>query len=274
MTDPLNYDQQLEAILIKIIRDYNLPLLPKGWRQPGDLKTPLPDFVQQILRCAVLVMVADKHGLIAETKTKALQECARLFGSLYEYLRVQLYSTQSLRPLDASVYEADHFLVVVLAGDVAPVIEVMGEVVLPFVIAHHNQPGPNYRTLLHLADVVIQKLYADPQQPLRDAIMDHVEPMLSMRLRPLPLHIPDAAPIEPSPAQGQGGGPPAPPASDGKPKSAEAAVAASRPDPEPANPKAPPAKPSNEQDEPTPRRRKIMRAPLPYWEIKGRDDQK
>ncbi len=280
MPDPLNYDQQLEAILIQIVKDYNLPLIPKGWQKPGDLRTPLPDFARQILRYSVLVMVADKHGLTAETKPRALQECARLFGSLYEYLRAQLYSTQSLKPLDAGVYEAEHFLVVVLDGDVAPAIEVMGEVILPFVIAHHNQPGPNYRILLRLADEVIQKLYADPQQPLRDGIVDQIEPMLSMRLRPLPLQRPVEPPSQapPAPLRGQGGGPPPPPDHrDNGSRPPEAAVSAARPEPKPASPEKPSIEPADEPDDSaplSPRRRKTMRAPLPYWEVKKRDDEK
>jgi len=241
MADPSKYDLELERILVQLARDYSLPLVPAGWQQPGDLRMPLSAFAERIQRHALVLLAADKHGHTDQTLLPALKECARCFGHLYDYVAAQLFSSIASEPLAADYYEAEYFLMVVFKGDIAPVMEVIGQVIVPFVVTHHRQPMPDRRELLTLADQVLASLYADPQQSLREGIIEHVEPMLAMRLRPLPLHRPF---------------PPEPPAS--QPPAAEAA--------------SPPA----DSDEllSVSRRRSRLRAPIPYWEIRpGRDEE-
>lgn len=257
MADPSKYDLELERILVQLAGDYSLPLVAAGWQQPGDLQMPLSAFAEQIQRHALVLLAADKHGYTDQTLLPALRECARCFGHLYDYVVAQLFSSISSEPLAADYYEAEHFLVVVFKGDIAPVMEVIGQVIVPFVVAHHRQPAPDRQELLTLADQALTGLYADPQQPLREGIIEHVEPMLAMRLRPLPLH--RAASPEPPPAVDQDGGPvstpPEPPARE--PPAGEAA--------------SPPA--DSDEMRSASRRRSRLRAPIPYWEIRRRRDE-
>ena len=199
MTQRTKYDLQLEHIVVRIARDYDLPLIPPGWVQPGDLSTPLPVMVERMLRYAVLVLLGDKQGHTDESLQEAIFESARLHTRLYDFLVTRLYASQSGKPVNAHYYDAEEFLVLVIGGSVAPVIEVMGQVIAPFVLHNHRQLRPAYRQMLDLADDVLKTLYTDPIQPLRDGVIERVEPLLTMGLRPLPLVRPDAPPPTPVP---------------------------------------------------------------------------
>lgn len=255
-------DRQLEHILITIARDYRLPLVPPGWQQPGDLQIPLHVMAERMLHYAVMVVVGDRHGHSSESLRAALAEFARLHGRLYDQLAQKLYPTQSGQRLDASYYEADDFLVVVLTADVAPVLETMGQIVAPFVIQHQRQPTPHYRELRQLAHTILTTLYADPEPQMRDSIIERIEPMLAMQLRLLPLlppspSLPDSLPAEM----------PAP-----EPQARESMSPDQLLDEEYApdtgdytgDQEKPPAQQAA--------RRQTLRAPLPYWDIKSRKE--
>ncbi|MAS37159.1 MAG: hypothetical protein CL610_24375 [Anaerolineaceae bacterium] len=199
MANRSKFDLQLEHILITIANDYNLPLTPPGWQKPGDLQMPLNNLAEHMNRYGVMVMVADKHGHDEISLKQALLECTRMQGQFYDYMVTQLYATQSGKPMEANYYEADDFLVLVMTAGVAPVIEVMGLQLIPFVVEYYRQPEPPYRVLLRLADLVLEDLYAEPEQSLHDAIITRIRPMLSMKLRPLRL-IPSVFTPAPPPA--------------------------------------------------------------------------
>ncbi|MBZ0304088.1 MAG: hypothetical protein K8J31_30405 [Anaerolineae bacterium] len=271
-------DLQLERILIQIARDYHLPLVPPDWQHPGDLQTPLPVFADRMVHYSVLPLVADRQNHTPDTLMHALEDCARWFGHLYDDLVTQLYSTHAGQPLEANFYEADQFLVVVFTGSVAPVIEVLGQEVAPFVIRHHRQPPPSDRELRQLADRILKSLYADPLPSLYETISRRVDSMLTMSLRPLPLHPPAApAPLH-SPALPDSTPPPVHPA-ERAPSQREAADSlpllddAETPDtgPAPTVQDLPPAETASKSNA---RSRSTLRAPLPYWNIpKGRDEK-
>jgi hypothetical protein len=258
-------DVQLEHILVTIARDYHLPLVPPGWQQPGDLQIPLHIMAERMLQYAVMVVVADRHGHSGTPLRDVLGEFARLQARLYEYLVLKLYATQSGKRLEVNYYEADDFLVLVLTAGVAPVVEVMGQIITPFVIQHHRQPSPGYRDLRQLADAIMAALYADSEVLLRDGIIERIEPLLTMRLRLLPVMPP--APKQTSP--------------DSMPSEVPAPELQVRESPAPDQRLDEAYEPdtgdySDEQETPPARQtadksnRHILRAPLPYWDIKGR----
>ena len=262
-------DKQLEHILVTIARDYRLPLVPPNWQQPGDLRIPPHVMAERMLNYAVIIAIADRQGHNIDSLKNALSEFARLQGRLYEYVAVKLYTTQANKRLDVNYYEADDFLVLVLTAGVAPVLEVMAQIIMPFVIQHHRQPTPNYRDLRQLVDRVLAALYADPEPQLRDGIIERIESLLTMRLRLLPMM------------------PPAPPQTG--PDSRPAEIPAPEPQVrESLSPDqlldeefAPDTGDYSAEQEPPPvqqpadmassrRRNHTLRAPIPYWDIKGR----
>src|SRR5690606_14320330 len=160
-------DKQLEHILVTIARDYRLPLVPPNWQQPGDLRIPPHIMAERMLNYAVIIAIADRQGHSEDSLKNALGEFARLQGRLYEYLVDRLYTTQSRKRLDVNYYEAEDFLVLVLTASVAPVLEAMAQIIVPFVIRNQRQPIPGHRDLRQLADRVLAALYADAEPQLR-----------------------------------------------------------------------------------------------------------
>jgi hypothetical protein len=235
-----NYNLQLEQMLVQIARDYSLPIIPAGWQKPGDLAIPLHRFVEAMLPYKVLALVAEKHNLAPDAPEAAVRECARRFGQLYDYLVLNLYSTQSGERLQAALYPNDDFLVLALKAPLAPVIEVFGQQLVPFIMQYHRQPRPPEPVFQQLVESMLVSLYAEPEKNLCAGLIERIEPMLIMRLRLLPLapHRPDTLPAAPDSAASQ-------PA-----------------EPDPASLPAPSGR----------RQRHRLRAPLPYWNIKNRPE--
>lgn len=250
------YDAQLETILVTVARHYRLPLVPPGWKQAGDLQIPLPVMAERMLHYAVMVVIGDRHGHDSDSLRQALTEFARLHSRLYDYLVVKLYSTQSSKRLEVNYYEADDFLVLVLTAGVAPVLEAMSQIIIPFVIQHHRQRTPDFRALRLLADKLIAALYADPEPLLRDGIIERVEPLLVMNLRLLPLNAPAEPPAAPPPPTSKSMSPDQLLDEEFAPDTGDFS----------AEPEPPPAQQSAGKG------RTILRAPLPYWDIKDRKE--
>jgi hypothetical protein len=268
MSMPISkYDRQLEHILVAIIRDYELPLLPHGWRKAGDLPLPSHEMVTEMLRHhALLVLVADKANLPDQEQLKAaLNECARLYGQLYDYVSQRLFGQVAAERLDVAFYEASEFVVLVLQAPIGPVVQAIGSLVVPFVREHHYQQRPDDATLAQMANDLLAFLLAAKKVQLRPGIIHRIEPLLTTALRPLPV-VPS-----PSPTATNGSHPPAPP--DDEPPTVP-----HEPLDEVTQPPEDETRTASDDTGPTirfnVRRNGSRRAPLPYDDIKRKRSER
>ena len=248
-----HYDHQLEKILVAIIRDYRLPLLPDGWQEPGDLPQPPRVMAETILaQHGIVTLLADKSGHSQESLLKALRQCARLYGQLYDFLVLHLFSTQTGRTISINYYQTETFLVMVFQAPVAPVMEAIGRFVMPFVRRYHRLPPPDDVPLNRMAHQCLDFMFADDHPLITEGIIRCVRPMFEMSLRPLPGIEPNSDVPAPRPL-------PRTPGAD-------------EDETQPASPEPPPARPAESQARRGIRHTGPLRAPVPYWDISDKEE--
>ncbi len=175
-----NYDEQFDRILDQIVGDFAVDLEDTTW----STRLPHEKIDRLLVEHHLLVVVTSKPDEFVH----AVRECYTNVAALYEYLVLNLYTSVINESLEFSYYEAEDFLVLIFNGAAAPVVEAIGQVVMPFVTEHFHQDLPDRQQNQVVANRVLQQLIADQADAtLRTGIIDRVNPLRIQQLQPLAL---------------------------------------------------------------------------------------
>jgi hypothetical protein len=186
------FEQQLEKILLSIIRDYRPGSLFEEWEQARHLPYAPHQMVDILLSEGKLLIVVTDTDADVEAREEGLNECYRLMAKLYYYLVSALFPHNADGALQCGVYEGENFVVLVYNGPVPVVIEAIGRHVMPWVCRHYQHPKPENDSLYEMAVNVLNASFGNASDDnLLKGIIKRVMPLRMTYLEPLVL---EAAP--------------------------------------------------------------------------------
>jgi hypothetical protein len=150
-------DARLELALIAAARRYAPSLVPAGWARPGDYPAPLSALAASLARHHVLATTGvseDADGLASVRYT----EWAGLYTGLYTRISAALFPSYP----DVNAFYADQNLppILLVHGQVMPVIDALARYIVPFVAARQGTSVTDME-LLGLIDRVLEALEGD-----------------------------------------------------------------------------------------------------------------
>ena len=175
------YDNQLDHILNQIVADYRVEVESSDWAtHSAHEKTQMLLRQQQLLVAVTSKPSADLTG--------AYRAFCKLMTRLYDFLVDRLFASVAGEAPTGRLYEATDFLVIVLTAPATNVIEVIGQVVLPFVSEFYGQPLADSQQNHQIAIEVLQQLFADPDDKhMHKGIIQCLDAMRIQQLQPLAL---------------------------------------------------------------------------------------
>ncbi|MCC6614283.1 MAG: hypothetical protein IT320_12450 [Anaerolineae bacterium] len=186
----MDMKERLERTLIAIAGRYAKPLVPAGWKQPGDYPRPLPELAQTLASYNVLVVVGDLP--VPYTGEPALH--IKLWVDTYERLYRTLAKALFPSLAECSSYYADQEWppIIILHGAATPLIETLAGYVAPFVVMRQGNARVSDVELRGLMDLVLEELEATdlPREQyvrLREDAAGIVRDLLASNIRQMPL---------------------------------------------------------------------------------------
>lgn len=176
-----NYYLQIEYVLVTLVKDFGLPLIPQDWKQPGRSQTRPDILLKQLLRYGILAVVGDKQQLTSASFRQVIKQYVQCVAHLYRYLVKEFFPSFSNQSSTASYYEAEKFFVVAFKGEVIPVVDTIGQLVIPFVVQHNYRQIVNSE-LQELADKIFENLAVDSSQFANAKLVELLKPMLTLQL--------------------------------------------------------------------------------------------
>lgn len=198
------HDLLIEALLVRLARQYTPRAAPAGWQRPGDLDRPLSALARQLADAGVLVILGARGSAPPEAVPELVREVVLAYTALYTLLaQTLLGGLTGIKPYYYSYSRSA--LVIFFVAEAAPVIQALAGCVAPYAAAHPPGAPARARELGALMDAVLGRLEADSMeraryQALRSNGAAIIGWMLGRPLRQLPLLTYDTLLFAPRPA--------------------------------------------------------------------------